>query len=210
MPGKVADHRGVHCTECTSPTAARYALSPVTRLTGRLGLWSGCRGAVNWQTGGMGHRREQIAMTDDEVHAFLSDARTAILCTVGPDGVPDPVPMWFVLRDGEMWLRTYAKSQKVVNLQRDPRVSLLIETGERYAELRGVQLTGRLDVSHDEATICEVFADLMIKYEGMDPAHRAAAIEGYRPKAAQMVAMRLIPERTISWDHRKLAAAHGG
>ena len=148
-------------------------------------------------------------MTDDEIEAFLGECRTLILCTIGPDGVPDPVPMWFVARADGIHMRTYAKSQKVANLRRDPRCSVLAEVGDRYAQLRGVQFTGTVAVSDDIDEICGLFADLMVKYEQMDPAHREAAAAGYRGKAAQMVALHLIPQRTVSWDHRKLAAAHG-
>lgn len=147
-------------------------------------------------------------MTPHELSEFLQECRTVILCTIGPDGVPDPVPMWFVMGPEGLSMRTYAASQKVVNLRRDPRVSVLAEAGDRYAELRGVQFTGTVEICDDIDLICEVFADLMIKYEGMDPAHRAAAAAGYRDKARQMVALRLVPQRTVSWDHRKLAAAH--
>ncbi len=147
-------------------------------------------------------------MTEQEIDAFLTECRTVMLCTIGPDGVPDPVPMWFVQRPDGLLMRTYAKSQKVANLRRDPRVAVLAERGERYAELRGVQFSGTVEVSTEVDLICGVFADLMVKYEGMDPEHRTAAAEGYRPKAAQMVALRLVPQRIVSWDHRKLAAAH--
>jgi PPOX class probable F420-dependent enzyme len=152
------------------------------------------------------HRREQIRMNEEELSAFLAECRTVVLCTIGPDGVPDPVPMWFVERSDALYMRTYAKSQKVVNLRRDPRVAVLAERGDRYAELRGVQYSGTVEVSDDVALICDVFADLLVKYEGMDPAHRAAAAAGYRDKAAHMVALRLVPATTVSWDHRKLAA----
>jgi len=144
-------------------------------------------------------------MTDPEQEAFWDATRTVILCTIGPDGVPDPVPMWFVRRPEGLLMRTYAKSQKVTNLRRDPRVSVLAETGERYVELRGVQVTGTIELSTEPDLICDVFADLMIKYEGLDPAHRAAAVQGYRAKAGQMVAMRLMPQQIVSWDHRKLS-----
>jgi len=147
-------------------------------------------------------------MSQGEVAAFLNECPTLILCTIGPDGVPDPVPMWFVQRSEGIFMRTYAKSQKVANLHRDPRVSVLAERGERYAELRGVQFSGAVEVSSDIPLICDVFADLLVKYEGMDPAHRAEAAAGYRETASKMVALRLVPDRTISWDHRKLAAAH--
>lgn len=143
-------------------------------------------------------------MGPDEAQEFLAQARTIILTTIGPDGVPDPVAMWFVVRDGDIWMRTYAKSQKVTNARRDPRVAVLVEQGERYAELRGVQVSGRLELSEDIDVICEIAAALLVKYEGLDPEHVPAAMEAYRPTATKQVAMRLVPERTVSWDHAKL------
>ncbi len=148
-------------------------------------------------------------MTAEEVSDFLAAGKTLLLCTIGPDGVPDPIPMWFVVDDGALWMRTYAASQKVRNIERDPRVSVLLETGDRYAELRGVQLTGRIELVRDVDRICAVFADLMVKYEAMDPAAVPAARDGYRAKAPSQVALRLDVQRTVSWDHRKLAAIHG-
>ena len=151
-------------------------------------------------------RRDEIAMDADEVRDFLESARTIILTTIGPDGVPDPVAMWFVLRDGDIWMRTYAKSQKVANVRRDPRVAVLVEEGDRYAELRGVQVSGRLELSDDLDVICDIAADLLVKYEGLDPQHVPAARDAYRATAAKQVAMRLVPERTVSWDHAKLVS----
>ena len=143
-------------------------------------------------------------MGDDEIRTFLESARTMILTTIGPDGVPDPVAMWFVLRDGDVWMRTYAKSQKVTNVRRDPRVAILVESGDRYAELKGVQISGRLELSDDIDTICDIAAALLVKYEGLDPAHVEATREAYRPTAVKQVAMRLVPDRTVSWDHAKI------
>lgn len=159
--------------------------------------------------GGMPSKRDRIAMTDDETSQFLQTGRTLLLCTIGPDGVPDPVPMWFVLDEGgSIWMRTYAASQKVRNIERDPRVSVLLETGDRYIELRGVQITGRIELVRDVDRICEVFADLMVKYEGLSQADVPGVRAGYRAKAPKQVAMRLVTADVVSWDHRKLATAH--
>jgi PPOX class probable F420-dependent enzyme len=161
--------------------------------------------------GAMPNERSAIAMDSDEIRAFITESRTVVLCTTGPDGVPDPVPMWYVVRDDVLWMRTYAKSQKVKNIMRDPRAALLIEAGERYVELRGVQLTGPLDIDHDVDRICTVFADLMIKYEGLDPQFVDDTIAAYRPTAAKQVALACrwnTPEwRVVSWDHRKQSEA---
>ena len=143
-------------------------------------------------------------MTPEEVDAYLARARTMILATIGPDGVPDPVGMWFVLLDGEVWMRTYGKSQKALNLRRDPRFSALVEDGERYAELRGVQFSGHVELVDDIERICDIAAGLLVKYEGLDPIDVSAVREAYRPTAVKQVAIRLIPERTVSWDHAKL------
>lgn len=148
--------------------------------------------------------RVDTSMSAEEVQDYLDAARTLILCTIGPDGVPDPVGMWFVRLDGEIWMRTYARSQKALNVERDPRVSALVESGEHYAQLQGVQLTGRVVPSRDEDLICRIAADLLVKYEGLSPEHVPAAREAYRAKAPKQVALRLEVERIVSWDHRKL------
>lgn len=149
--------------------------------------------------------RDAIAMSEPEIEAFLAEAGNIILVTNGPDGFPDPVAMWFVLHEGRIVMRTYAASQKVRNLERDPRCALLAETGARYAELRGVQLTARAVLDRDPDRICAIVADLMVKYEGLDPAHREAAAAAYRPRAAKQVAIEFEVVGTASWDHRKLA-----
>ncbi|MFM9133861.1 MAG: PPOX class F420-dependent oxidoreductase [bacterium] len=150
-------------------------------------------------------RRAEIAMSADEVRAFLAASRTMILTTIGPDGVPDPVGMWFLLEGDDIWMRTYAKSQKVANVRRDPRVAVLVEDGEGYAELRGVQISGRIELDDGIDRICDIAAGLLVKYEGLADVDVPAAREAYRATAAaKQVAMRLVPERVVSWDHRKL------
>jgi len=157
----------------------------------------------------MASQRSAITMTTEEVAAFLAESRTAILTTIGPDGVPDPVPMWFVMDGDTLWMRTYGKSQKVTNLERDPRAAILIETGERYVELRGVQLTGSIALSRDIDRICAVFVGLMMKYEGLDPDFADDAALAYRPTAEKQVALACDWQqwRIASWDHRKQSGA---
>jgi len=114
--------------------------------------------------------------------------------------------MWYVVGpDGLPVMRTYAKSQKVVNLRRDPRAVGLVEDGERYDELRGVQLTGRVDLVEDREAVLDVVVGLGRKYQGLAAADEPAAREALRDYAAKQVVMRLIPDRVVSWDHRKLA-----
>ena len=113
------------------------------------------------------------------------------------------------LRDGVVHMRTYAKSQKVLNLERDPRFAALVETGDRYVELRGVQLSGTVALLDDVDLICDVFAALMVKYEGLDPEHIDSVRTAYRDRAPKQRVLRLDVTRTVSWDHAKLAAASG-
>ena len=156
----------------------------------------------------MAHARAQIALTSAEVESLLRAARTMVLVTNGPDGVPDPVPMWFVVDDaGSVLMRTYAKSQKVVNLERDPRFAARVETGDRYAELRGAQLSGTVALLDDVDLVCDVFAGLMVKYEGLDPEHVESVRTAYRERAPKQRVLRLDVDRVVSWDHAKQAAA---
>lgn len=148
-------------------------------------------------------------MDPTEIRDMLQEIRSVTLCTIGPDGVPDPVPMWFVVDpDAEpgpvLWMRTYAASQKVVNLRRDPRVAVLAETGRDYLQLRGVQWTGTVHLESDVDRICWVAGELMHRYAQVPRADVPAAVAAYRPRAAKMVALRLDAERVVSWDHRKM------
>ncbi len=146
-------------------------------------------------------------MTPTEITAYVAAADTLVLVTTGSDGVPDPVPMWFVTPDGEIRMRTYAASQKVVNLRRDPRVSGLIADGNRYDELRGVQLTGRITLVDDPEWIADVVIGLRIKYEGLAPGEAASVRSGVLAAVNKQIGLRFDVDRTVSWDHRKLRAA---
>jgi Pyridoxamine 5''-phosphate oxidase. len=152
----------------------------------------------------MPNRRVAIAMTPDEISAYLASGRTLVLVTTGPDGIGDPVPMWYEMDEqGRICMRTYARSQKVANLRRDPRFSALVEDGDRYSELRGVQLTGRVELIDDPAWIADVYVRLLTKYEGLNPRHALALREAAHERAAKQVGLRLLTERIVSWDHSK-------
>jgi len=153
----------------------------------------------------MSNKRSEIAMTEQEVRAFLDAGGNIQIALNGPDGYPDITPMWYVVDGDRIWMRTYASSQKVHNARRDPRCCALLETGARYLELRGVQITGDLVISDDLDRICWVAARLMVKYEGVDSEHIPALEAAYREKAPKQVAMSLPLDRVVSWDHRKLA-----
>src|SRR5579864_214987 len=99
------------------------------------------------------NRRDQIRMSDAEIRAFLEEQRTLQVATIGKDGWPHLVAMWYVLIDDQLVFWTYAKSQKAVNLRRDARLTCLVESGVRYDELRGVQIKGRATLDDDRANV---------------------------------------------------------
>ncbi len=151
------------------------------------------------------NRRDLIRMTDEEVRAFLEEGRTLQVATIDRDGVPHLVAMWYVLFNGEVAFWTYAKSQKIVNLRRDSRLACLVEAGERYDELRGVQLKGHAVISDDRAVVQRLGEMVWERYTGPldESARQAVAIQG-----TKRVAVIVKPLEVISWDHRKLSGGH--
>jgi PPOX class probable F420-dependent enzyme len=144
--------------------------------------------------------RNGITMTEAEVAAFLAGARTLNVATLGPDGTIHLVAMWFVMHGPSPVFWTYAKSQKARNLARDHRLSALAEDGETYGTLRGVQLAGTAEIIDDPAQVLRIGEELSAKYAGLGHGGDLSRA------AAKRVAVILHPVRTISWDHRKLAA----
>ena len=154
------------------------------------------------------NRRAEIELTPAEQTAMLDAARTAILVTIGPDGVPDPTAMWFVVHDGQVVMRTYAKSQKVRNLERDPRATVLVESGHEYGELRGAMIEAEAEIHRDFATVIGFAEELTVRYaEGIDSVEgdAKAALEAQAPKR---VAIHFKPVRVATWDHRKLGGSY--
>jgi PPOX class probable F420-dependent enzyme len=149
----------------------------------------------------MAGQRERIRMTDAEVEEFLASERTVQLASIGPDGAPHLVPMWFAVIDGRIALWTYAKSQKAANLRRDGRVTCLLESGDTYGELRGVAITGRAELVDDYDTVYRVGEALYRRYQG-DMSHASRA--GVEAEAKKRVAVFIDPAKTVTWDHRKL------
>jgi PPOX class probable F420-dependent enzyme len=153
-------------------------------------------------------RRDQITLTPDEQAEVLDKERVVVVSTLGPRGWPHSMPMWFTVRDGEIWIWTYAKSQKVKNLERDPRATLLVEAGEEYLELRGVQIEAEAEIIRDPERILEFGKDLTMRYsKGIDSIEGDAA-EAMQKQAAKRVAIRFEAKRVASWDHRKLGGTY--
>jgi PPOX class probable F420-dependent enzyme len=153
-------------------------------------------------------RRDQIKLSPDEQGELLESERVVEVATNGPRGWPHVMPLWFVVRDGELWVWTYAKSQKVKNLERDPRATLLIEAGEEYQELRGIQIEAEAELVRDTGRVLEFGKELTVRYtEGIDSIEGNAAA-GLEAQAPKRVAIRFRPVRTATWDHRKLGGTY--
>jgi PPOX class probable F420-dependent enzyme len=151
-------------------------------------------------------RRDQILMTPDEMRTFLDEGRDLQVASINADGTPHLVTMWY-LRDGEdLLFWTYAKSQKVVNVRRDPRATVLVATGEKYEELKGVSITGSTTVVEDLDEVLAFGEKVYEKYWG--PIDNDLVREGVRTMGAKRVVIRVTPVKTTSWDHNKLAGVY--
>jgi len=156
----------------------------------------------------MPSRRDEIKLTEAEQAELLDTERVVIVSSIGPRGWPHSMPMWFTVRDGEIWCWTFAKSQKIKNLERDPRATLLIETGQEYQELRGIQIEAEAELIRDTPTVAEFGKDLTIRYaEGIDSLGEDAAY-ALEAQAVKRVAIRFVAKRTATWDHRKLGGTY--
>ncbi len=156
-------------------------------------------------------RRDQIQMTPDEVRRFIDSKKTITIVSNGPGGYPHPMPMWFA-RDPDDSLRmaTYRTSQKIVNIKRDPRVSLLCETGIEYQELKGVVLYGVAELVDDFELVCDTLMRAGGRGEGLpqDEAVARKLMESMRKNAEKRYVIRVKPERVVSWDHAKLGGSY--
>ena len=142
-------------------------------------------------------------MSPEEVAAFLAERHTATMCTLNRDGSIHAVAMWYGFLDGRLALHTKARSQKARNLARDPRVTVLVEAGERYEELRGVELVGTAVPVGDGRQLFAVGASVFDRYVAPYTEAARGAVETTLRKRVAFV---LEVERTVSWDHRKLGA----
>ena len=143
-------------------------------------------------------------MSDDELRSFLAEHRVVTCATIGPDGRPHLMPLWYAVDGVEMRAWTYAKSQKAKNLEREPRATLQVEDGEQYHELRGVMMECDVDVERDSAKVAGYGRALFARFNATGP-EVDAMIEKQAPKR---VGLRFTPTRIVSWDHRKLGGVY--
>ncbi len=143
-------------------------------------------------------QRNSIKMTPEQAAAYVASRHTCAFATNGHDGYPHVVAMWYTTQDGAILMTSYARAQKIVNLRRDPRATLLVESGGKYKELCGVMIRGRVELVEGPAAVAEV-----LRLTGADSTN-AAAVRRVRKR----VVMRFHPERWTSWDHSRIAGGH--
>ncbi|HEY8516354.1 MAG TPA: pyridoxamine 5'-phosphate oxidase family protein [Candidatus Binatia bacterium] len=156
----------------------------------------------------MALKRAQIRLTPEERQEFLAKGRTIYLASHGEDGYPHLIAMWYAIEDdGSIVMTTYRKSQKVKNLQRDPRCALLLEEGDTYDKLKGVFLRGRIEIIDDEERTLATLGKIGARMAGSTPPLREQ-MEAMRPQARKRVTLVFRADKTRSWDHAKLGGAY--
>jgi nitroimidazol reductase NimA-like FMN-containing flavoprotein (pyridoxamine 5'-phosphate oxidase superfamily) len=158
----------------------------------------------------MPSRRELIALSPEEIAAYLAEQKTLIIVSNGKDGFPHPVPMWFWTDpDGCLYCTTFSKAQKVLNFRRDPKASLLVESGEEYAELKSVLIYAKAEVIDEFDAVCEALVNISTKgRDEVSEAERAQIRDAVAKTAEKRVLLKFTPERVVSWDHAKLGGRY--
>jgi hypothetical protein len=149
----------------------------------------------------MPSRRAAIAMTEPELHRFLKEERLVTVASVGPNGRPHLIPLYYVADGAVISMWTFAKSQKVKNLERLPQATLQVEAGEHYHELRGAMLECDVEIIRDTAKVEKIGA----RIAGAPPGEIPDAV---RQQASKRVGLVFRPTRVASFDHRKLGGGH--
>jgi PPOX class probable F420-dependent enzyme len=153
----------------------------------------------------MPSRREQIKMSSAEVDEFLAGRRTMNVATNGPTGHPHVVAMWYGFHDGKPAFWTFGRAQKVINIRRDPKISALVEDGDTYSQLRGVELVGRARLVEDHEGIVAIGLSVAQRYQNVDADTARSFVEGQAGKRLGVV---IDVERVVSWDHTKLGGSY--
>ena len=147
------------------------------------------------------NKQAQIRMTPEEQEEFLKQARTMVLCTIDKDGYPHAVAMAYRAKDGCIYMTSYRKAQKVVNIRRNPRVAVMVESGKQYNELKGLMIRGRCEIIDDPDEVWKITREIRTFQAGGVPAPVDAVVQARAPKRA---VLKIIPEKIVSWDHSKL------
>lgn len=150
----------------------------------------------------MPKRRDLVRMTDDELWQFIESQKTVQFATIQKDGTPHLIPLWFAVHDGGIAIETFTKSQKVKNLERDPRVTLLFEDGLEYPKLRGAQIRGVAELVHEDEAVHELSLKVLVRNAPGAPVEALEKVS--RSQAPKKTAVIVRPGKIMTWDHTKL------
>ena len=155
------------------------------------------------------NRREQIEMTQEEAEAFLLERKVAVVTSFGPRGWPHSMPLWYVPNGDRIRSWTFAKSQKVKNLERDPCATVLVEDGyDNYSELRGVMMETETLIHRDPNLVTAYAESSVARYTPEGVELTTEMLEAFRSQAPKRVVLEFIPVRVLTWDHRKLGGTY--
>jgi PPOX class probable F420-dependent enzyme len=154
----------------------------------------------------MSKGRDAVKLTEQEIQGLLEENLKVQIASIGPDGVPHLSTLFYVVRDGRIAFWTYARSQKIKNLERDPRVTALVEDGVDYFELRGVSITGRAEIVRDVEGIYSIGAEVATRMVAAESFEALGDFgrETVEKQARKRVGVIVHPEKVASWDHRKM------
>jgi PPOX class probable F420-dependent enzyme len=147
------------------------------------------------------NRRNQIQLTPAEQTEFLSQPHKASLATVDKDGFPHVVAMGYMFRDGVIYMTSYGKAQKVLNIRRNPKVGVMVESGQSYRDFRGVMIRGLCELIEDPATVEKTMRELAGGQGGGAP-------RGAITSAPKRIVLKIVPQKIATWDHTKLGGRY--
>jgi nitroimidazol reductase NimA-like FMN-containing flavoprotein (pyridoxamine 5'-phosphate oxidase superfamily) len=154
-------------------------------------------------------RREQIQLSEEDISSFIRSAKTMILVSNGRNGFPHPMPMWFAVDEEErILMTTFRKSQKVLNIQKDPKVALLVESGVAYQELKSVLILAEAEIIDDPQYTAEAMSRISIFRGDAQAEQKDLVLQGSLRQAPKRVVMRFKPVSVMSWDHGKLQGVY--
>ena len=157
----------------------------------------------------MPSRRNSIELSPEEIRQYVDTRKTLIIVSNGRNGYPHPMPMWFYMDTaGNLYCTTFKKSQKVLNFWRDPRASLLVESGTEYAELKGVVIYADTDVIDDVDVTTDTLVKINSRGRTLDASALEALTSAVRKTAEKRVVLKFKPREYVSWDHSRLGGRY--
>ena len=154
-------------------------------------------------------RRNQIELSEEEISEYLMKSRTMILVSNGKDGYPHPMPMWYAIDDKKcIYMTTFRKSQKIINLRKNPKAALLIESGDAYQELKSLIIYTNVELIEEVEAVRDILEQIALQRGDMQKDANEDIREGMMKTAEKRIGMKYKPKRIVSWDHSKLGGVY--